>query len=54
LTLDQWELDAIAAMDTARLNLLHTRIEQALESEQVSSRLMSTALFDALFSGGES
>lgn len=49
ITLRDWEIDALDAMDSARLNLLHEDIDKASSKDTVSTRPVTPALFDALF-----
>lgn len=55
INLHPWEVDAIASMDTAKLNLLHEDLDKDSEKDPakpkdvVSERPMSPDLFDALF-----
>ncbi len=49
ITLRDWEIDALEAMDSTRLNLLHDSLDKSSEKDTVSSRPVSAALFDALF-----
>jgi hypothetical protein len=52
IVLDDWEIDALEAMDSTRLNLLHADLDKSSggEKDVVSDRPVTTALFDALFS----
>lgn len=49
VTLRDWEIDALEAMDSTRLNLLHEALDKSSQKDTVSSRPVTPALFDALF-----
>lgn len=49
ITLRDWEIDALDAMDSTRLNLLHEALDKSAEKDIVSTRPVTPALFDALF-----
>ncbi|MEY9719759.1 hypothetical protein ABIA22_002249 [Sinorhizobium fredii] len=49
IVLEQWQLDAIVAMDVRRRSMFIERDEPEVE---ISERPLSPDLFDALFGGG--
>lgn len=49
ITLRDWEIDALEAMDSTRLNLLHEALDKSSERDTTSTRPVTPALFDALF-----
>ncbi|WP_027685055.1 phage tail assembly chaperone [Rhizobium leguminosarum] len=49
VTLKQWQLDAIIALDLKRRELAAKQIEKPEEEQQVSERPLTSRLFDAIF-----